>query len=306
MKQNRYIALFILLVFLIPGLMGYTISGQIATRSDVQFVDESGAAYGIKHISNKPRIVSTPYFIEIAKGNVADHVAYNKFGQNLVVPATLEDVWDGSEVYEYLADDTFATFYISSDNTNDTSITYTVEGIDSDYNLSIISATTDASSGFTFVALTSGATDNKWWRVFRAFNTSSKVAVGNVYISKDNTDTSGGANGIPDNTDDIQAKIIIGNEQTFMSLFTVPVGFTAYITRFYASTSSNKVTAVNLLVRPFGGVFNVKAPISINQGRSEHPYDFPFPIAAKSDITIRASAVAGGGIVSSGFDLWYE
>ncbi len=303
MKQNRYIALFVLLVFLIPGLMGYTISGQVATRSDVQLVDENGAAYGIKHVSNKPRIISTPYFIEIAKGNVANHVAYNKFGQNLAVPATLEDVWDGSEVYEYLADDTFATMYISSDDNGDAGDIWEVRRIDSDYNYSTVEVTTN---GFTFFALTSGATDNKWWRVFRALNKSAVVSLGNVYISKDNTDTSGGANGIPDNTDDIQAKILTGNEQTFMSLFTVPVGFTAYVTRFYASTSSNKITDVHLLVRPFGGVFNAKAPISINQGRSEHPYDFPLPATAKSDIAIRASAVGAGGIVSAGFDLWYE
>ena len=267
----------------------------------ISLVDESGTAYGIKHIGNKPRVINTPYFVEIAKGNVPGHVAYNKFGQNLAVPATLEDIWDGSAVYEYLADDTFATMYISSDNNGDAGDVWEVQGIDSDYNYSTVEVTT---SGFTFVALTSGAADDKWWRVFRALNKSAVVSLGNIYISKDNTDI--GGNGIPDDTDDIQAKILIGNEQTFMSLFTVPAGFTAHITRFYASTSSNKITDVRLFVRPFGGVFNAKAPISINQGRSEHPYDFPLPATAKSDIAIRASAVGAGGIVSAGFDLWYE
>ncbi len=267
----------------------------------ISLVDESGTAYGIKHVGNKPRVIATPYFVEIAKGNVPAHVSYNKFGQNLSVPATLEDIWDGSEVYEYLADDTFATMYISSDNAGDSGDIWEVQGIDSDYNYSTVEVTT---SGFTFVALTSGAADDKWWRVFRALNKSAVVSLGNIYISKDNTDI--GGNGIPDNTDDIQAKILTGNEQTFMSLFTVPGGKTAYVTRFYASTSSNKITDVHLLVRPFGGVFNVKAPISINQGRSEHPYDFPLVVTAKSDIAVRASAVGAGGIVSAGFDLWYE
>jgi len=277
--------------------------GRGLTRGSVRFIDIDDTEYGIKQIDSKPRVINTPYFVEIAKDNVADHVSYNKFGQNLAVPATLEDVWDGSAVYEYLADDTFATMYISSDNNGDAGDIWEVQGIDSDYNYSTVEVITN---GFAFIALTSGATDNKWWRVFRALNKSAVVSLGNIYISKDNTDTSGGANGIPDNTDDIQAKILVGNEQTFMSLFTVPGGFTAYVTRFYASTSSNKITDVRLFVRPFGGVFNVKAPISINQGRSEHPYDFPLPATAKSDITIRASAVGAGGIVSAGFDLWYE
>ncbi len=255
-------------------------------------------------IKGKPRVSSIPYTYDIAESNIPNHTAFNKFGQNLAVGADLEEVWDGSEIYEYFADDTFGTAYLSSDAAADQGIVYDIVGIDSDYNIGTVSGTTDGTDGRNFIALTSNATDDKWWRVFRALNTSSSVAAGNVYISKDNTDV--GANGIPDDTNDIQAKILIGAEQTLMSLFTVPVGNTAYLTHFWASTSTNKVTTVNLYVRPFGGVFNIKASMSINQGYSRHHYDFPVPIAAKSDIKIMASAVAGGGIVSAGFDLWYE
>lgn len=267
-------------------------------------VDQYGNPYGIKHIDNKIRTSSTPYYVDIAKGRVSGHIAVSKFGQNNAVPATLEDVWDGSATYEYLADDTFATMYISSDAAADQSLTYEVTGIDSDYNYSIVTVTTDASDGRVFVPLTSGAVDNKWWRILRVLNTSNTAAAGNVYISKNNTDV--GGDGIPDTATDIQAKILIGNEQTLMSLFTVPAGKIAYITMFYASTSSNKVTSICLFVRPFGGVFNVKAPLSINQTKSDHVYDFPAPVAAKSDIAIRAAAAGGGGIVSTGFDLWFE
>ncbi len=274
---------------------------------DVRFIDEEGEIYGIRHIDNKPRVSSVPYLYDIAKGKVPEHFALNKFGQNLAVPASpFEEIWDGSAVYEYLAGNTFAAMYISSDAAADQGIEYTVWGIDSNYNSSTVTVLTDSADGTTFIPLTSGSLDNKWWRIFRVYNSSKPgiVAAGNIYVSKDNTDI--GGNGIPDTATDIQAKIIIGNEQTFMSLFTVPVGFTAYITRFYASTSTNKVTEVHLLVRPFNGVFNAKAPISINQGRSEHPYDFPLVVEGKSDISIRAAAVGAGGIVSAGFDLWYE
>lgn len=281
--------------------MAASVNGKVPAT---YLVDQYGNPYGVQHIDNKIRTSSTPYYVDIAKGNVAGHTAVNKFGQNLAVPATLEDIWDGSADYEYLADDTFATMYISSDAAADQSLTYEVTGIDSDYNYSTVTVTTDASNGRVFVALTSGATDNKWWRIFRVLNTSATAAAGNIYISKDNTDV--GGNGIPDTATDIQAKILIGNEQTLMSLFTVPTGKIAYITMFYASTSSNKVTAICLFVRPFGGVFNAKAPLSINQSKSDHVYEFPVPVAAKSDIAIRASAVAGGGIVSAGFDLWFE
>jgi len=270
----------------------------------VEFVDENGTLYGVKHIGNKPRVSATPYYVDIAEGNVANHTAVNKFGHNSTVGASLEPVWDYSGAYEYLADDTFATMYISSDNSADQGMTYSVTGVDSDYNYSTVTATTDGSDGQTFVALASGATDNKWWRIFRAQNTSGTDQTGNIYISKDNTDT--GPNGIPDDTDDIQAQVTIEGQQTLMALWTCPGDNIAYITSYYAATSSSKVTEVHLHIRPFGGVFNIKHVITINQGAYRHPFDFPLSVAAKSDIVVEASAAGGGGEVSAGFDLWFE
>lgn len=240
----------------------------------------------------------------IVKGLLPDHTAVNKFGHNSTVGGSLEEVWDYSAGYEYLADDTFATMYISSDNSADQDMQFTVSGIDSDYNYSSVNVNTDASDGTTFVPLTSGATDNKWWRIFRAINTSDTDQTGNIYISKDNTDA--GGNGIPDTTTDIQAQVLAAAQQTLMALWTVPTGKTAYIDSFYASTSSDKVTEIWLYVRPFGQVFNVKHVITIAKGAFSHEWHYPLVVNAKSDIKIMALASGGGGDVSAGFDLWYE
>jgi hypothetical protein len=108
-------------------------------------VDENGVLYGVKHIDNKPRVSSVPYLYDIAKGSVANHTPVNKFGHNSGVGASLEPIWDFSATYDYLADDTFATMYISSDNSADQGLTYSVTGIDSDYNYSTVTVTTDGS-----------------------------------------------------------------------------------------------------------------------------------------------------------------
>lgn len=249
-------------------------------------------------------MTGAPYLVDVAKGNVPGASPVNKFGYNTDVPATLEEIWDYSEVYEYLADDTFATMYISSDDTLDQGLTYEVTGIDSDYNYSTVTVTTDGADGFVFVPLTSGATDNKWWRIVRAKNTSGTAAQGNIYISKDNTDA--GGDGIPDTVTDIQAEILIGMDQTLMALWTVPVGKTAYVTNMYASTSSAKVTEVRFYYRPFGGVFNIKHIVTINASTYEHEWKMPLSFAAKGDIKVMASAATGGGKVAAGFSLWYE
>ena len=271
---------------------------------NVRMLDENGVPYGVKHIDNKIRVSSVPYFVDIAKGEVPDHVSVNKFGHNAAVAGTLEPIWDFSAPYVYLADDTFATMYISSDDTLDQGITYEVSGIDSDYNASTVTVTTNGADGFVFVPLTSGAADNEWWRIFRVRNTSGIVAQGNIYISKDNTDV--GGNGIPDDTDDIQAMVVIANEQTLMAQWTCPVGNTGRLTHLYGGTSQIKATEIHLYVREFGGVFNIKFIMSVNAGVHEHFYDFPIPISAKADVRITALASGGGGEVSAGFDLWYE
>lgn len=269
-----------------------------------QLVDENGVAYGVKHIGNKPRVSAMSYQFDIAEGNVPDHVAINKFGHNSSVGAALEPVWDYSGPYEYLADDTFAIMYISSDAAADQGMDFEVTGIDSDYNYSTVTVTTDGADGRTFVALTSDAADNKWWRIFKARNASGTDQTGNIYISKDNTDA--GGDGIPDTVADIQAQVLLLGQQTLMAQWTSPVGNITFLTSYYAATSNNKITEVHLYVRPFGGVFNIKHIISINQGHTIHNFDFPISIAAKSDIVVRAMATGGGGEVSAGFDLWYE
>ena len=277
---------------------------RLGTVGNVQFVDENGVPYGIKQYDNNPQVVTFSKPWAIAEGIYTGHEFISKFGHNSAVGATLEPVWDFSGPYEYLANDTFATMYISSDDALDQGMTYEVSGIDSDYNESTVTVTTDGADGTTFVALTSGATDNQWWRIFRALNTSGTVAAGNIYISKDNTDV--GDNGIPDDANDIQAQIKIGMEQTLMSLWTVPDGRTAYFVNYYAATSTNKVTEVHLYVRPFGGVFNIKHIILVNLGHVQHNFIFPWAVGEKSDVVVRASAVGGGGEISAGFELWYE
>lgn len=46
--------------------------------TSVRFKDENWVPYGIKHISNKPRVSSMPYLYDISEGNVAWHEAWSK------------------------------------------------------------------------------------------------------------------------------------------------------------------------------------------------------------------------------------
>lgn len=116
-----------------------------------------------------------------------------------------------------------------------------------------------------------------------------------------------GAISVEDNASSVLlAQITAGENQTLMAIWTVPAGFTAYMTRFYSSTSSTKATEVRLRIRQLGEVFAVKKVATIFEGYSDFQYDFPLAIPQKSDIQVTSSVALGAGEVSAGFDLWYE
>ncbi len=69
-----------------------TISGS-RLSTNAQFVDEAGAAYGVKHINNKPRVSAMPYLYDVAEGNVADHTSWSKIGFNSDIGTSEEDLW---------------------------------------------------------------------------------------------------------------------------------------------------------------------------------------------------------------------
>jgi hypothetical protein len=331
-----------------------------------QLVDETGTAYGVKHIENKPRVSSMPYTYDIAEGNEPNHFPLRKFGHNSDVGAAIEDVWDGAAAYVYQTSaeilkvssgdvddqgDTLSSGTATGGSTTtliDTAATFSSDGVaagdvvlddtniecgfvltvdfETQITLSIAKGTafksgdsyrvvnandtgaavvevqgldTNYDRQKEYVVLATAAsvdTSNSYIRVFRAkvVHAGSSGFNEGIISIKNNAET---------NT---LAAISLGQNQTLMALWTVPDGFTAYLTNLYASTSSSKATEVYLYVRPFGSVFQVKKLITIFEGASQLFYDFPLNIAQRSDIAIRAATAGGGGEVSAGFDLWYE
>jgi len=81
----------------------------------VNLKDENGTPYGVKHIGNKPRVVSTPYLYSIAEGDVTDHKGIRILGYNGDVDAAYEDLWDAGGSYVVPAAAQQMEVYSSSD-----------------------------------------------------------------------------------------------------------------------------------------------------------------------------------------------
>jgi len=264
------------------------------------------------------------YKVAIAEGDITNHIGLEKFGHHSNLSTTRNEIWDGEAVYSFNADDTFTDMWISSSNGADQGMAYEVQGIDCEYNFATVTVSTDASDGNTFVPLVaatasaasngcdgsvygSGAVDDeKWWRIFRVKSVHTAAAAGDIYISKDNTDA--GGDGIPDTATDIQAKVQTGFNQTLMTQWTVPIGKTFYLTSIFggsASQASNRFAHVEVYVRPFGGVDQLKKIYPLSNETFQLKLDFPLMVPARSDIIVRGIASASVE-ASAGFSGWWE
>ena len=77
----------------------YEMSQNISIEEGVKLQDESGVAYGVKQVNNKPRVSSMPYLYDIAEGNVPDHTPFQRFGFNDTLSTSEETIWSHSSQY---------------------------------------------------------------------------------------------------------------------------------------------------------------------------------------------------------------
>jgi len=222
--------------------------------------------------------------LSIAQGEVSGHSLQHKFG---AVPAMSQNnsgtIWDVNDTdYPWSSFSTAGTLSIPAVNASDNGKSLVIVGLDSDYN-EITEAVTISSSGAT-------TTTNSYLRVYRAYLTSgSNVAVINIQ--------KGGVN---------VARINVGKSQTLMSIYTVPAGYTAYLTQGTATCQDGADATGDMFVRYFGqDAFRVGHTFEVcgDGGQYFYPFSVPLAIPEKSDIDVRATVRSNNARVTSAFDM---
>ena len=261
-----------------------------------QLQDENGTAYGIKHIGNKPRVSSMPYLYDISEGNVSNHMRLNKFGHNEAVGTAWETIWTNSNVYVYMlvADQ---LEILSSDTDDDGAPvgngarTVTIYGLDANWD--------EANETIIMNGTGVVTTDATFIRVFRA-----KVITAGTSFTNEGTIT------IRDqDTDVTRALIDPGIGQTLMAVWTVPDGYTFYMTSWYAGSAVAKAIDVGVFVidrAVTNGALQNKQFVNFTSSSFKFPLEVPIPFTGKTDIEIRAKVSVAGGDLSAGFNGWYE
>ena len=239
-----------------------------------------------------------PFHLQVARGQITFHEAFCQFGINTNVATSNETVWIGSSgVYAFPT--VAAVMKISSSSNDDDAAgtgarTVLVDGLNANYERVTEVVSLDGQ--------TQVDTTNSYIRVNKMIVLtagSGGTSVGTIYAG-----TGAAVSGVPPTV--VNQMGILANE-TESSFYTVPVGYTAFINAWTMSsgnTTADEWTRFTFRIRPFGGVFGIKAQYHIPaSGIYECMAVYPLPVPEKSDIDVLAATSDGTASVSSQFQI---
>ena len=222
--------------------------------------------------------------IKIADGKMLGVEPEYKFG---AVPemsvSTSGSIWDINDTfYPWASLDSDGPGVIAIDraNSSDANKNVTVFGLDSDYNpiqdtVTLTNPTDNLSSiGFS--------------RVWRGW-VSDGDNIGDITIKREGTPV---------------ARILAGNSQTLMAVYTIPAGKTGFLVKCHFTAASGADASGHVFVRvPGSGAFRNKHTCEFAVGTSPYEWAIPLPIPEKSDIDFRADARTNNGRYTATYEL---
>ena len=246
----------------------------------------------------KDIVTSSPIGTEAALGAVAGHTAFLQTGANPSTDTTgAEVIWDAGGAYVH-PDDTGTLLQVSSSDTQDHGDTANDTGA---ITVEIFGLDTDLGEQNEVVLLDGDqqvASASKYRRLFRAIVRSAGsngANVGDLYIGI-GTATSG----IPPT---IFGKILAGENETHMAVYTVPAAKRAVLNSVNVHPDDARSMLAKLMVRPTGEVFSARwtGAASVTE---RAVFDPPMVFEAGTDLEIRAKGdTVAAHATYGGFDI---
>jgi len=238
-----------------------------------------------------------PFELQVARGQITMHSSFCQFGINNTVGQANETIWIGSNQYSFPT--SASVLKVSSSSANDAAAgtgarTIQIQGLDANYEA--------VSETVSLNGQTAVNTTNSYLRVNKMIVLtagSGGTSAGFIYAGTGDVDA-----GVPAVI--VNQTGLIANE-TESAFYSVPAGYTAFINMWTMSSgnvTADEWTRFTLRIRPFGGVFGIKAQYHIpGTGIYECVAAYPIAIPEKSDIDIWGYASDGTALVSSQLQL---
>lgn len=162
-----------------------------------------------------------PWFTQVSRGLVSGASTVNIYGYQSAIGTTFIPVWENATAYTYPVSAT--TMLLWSSSASDTSVSVLISGLDASYNQ--ISETLVLTNGVTGVT-----TVNSYLRINSIQTIGTNNPVGKISLSNAGKTLE-------------YAIMTAGNGKSQMTIYTVPNGYTFYLTR--ANAYSNQVGNVS-------------------------------------------------------------
>lgn len=227
-------------------------------------------------------------YLNIARGLVKDTSAVHKFG---AVPSMSINnsgtIWDINNTnYPWSSWDAGPLIIqVIPVSSGDIEKSVVVEGLDENWNL--ISETITTDSSITPI----GNSVNQFRRVFRAYAAPNSIFLDDVDIQRAGTTV---------------AYIPVSNAQTLMAVYTIPIGYTGYLTQGTASIQYGGDATISMMVR-YGGELSFRIGHTGEVAGTGMPYHYnftvPIRLPEKTDIDVRCRVRTNNARVTAAFDL---
>jgi hypothetical protein len=235
-----------------------------------------------------------PFELQVSRGQITYHETFCQFGINNNVGQANETIWIGSSLYSFPT--SASVLKVSSSSASDAypsgtgAQTVLIDGLNAAYER--------VSEVVELNGQTAVNTANSYLRVNKMIVLtagSGGTSAGFIYAGTGTVNA-----GVPDVI--VNQTGLTANE-TESGFYSVPAGYTAYINMWTMSSGNitpDEWTRFTLRVRPFGGVFGIKAQYYIQgSGIYECKAAYPIAIPEKADIDIWGYASDGTASVTS-------
>lgn len=219
----------------------------------------------------QPVLRTSLFNLDVAMGKVPGVTGLSIAGYNSSVGTTFVPCWENG-TYVYFSSAQLVRLW--SESAADTDVTVLVNGLDADYNL--ISETIHLTNGTTGVLST-----RQFLRVNSINITKTPMNVGRVHVGSSDKTTS-------------LAYIAIDAGRSQMTVYTVPAGYTFYLTQsnFYTNQTGSQTGLYRSYTKTVTGVVNTILTFPfVTQYRSDKVVPRPYP--EKTDIQWQVASSGG-------------
>lgn len=236
--------------------------------------------YDVRSISQVG--TTEPFELQVARGQIPGHRFVPRLADVPVMSNnTTGTVWDVNDtVYPWAAWATAGTLSVARADAGDADKDVIISGLDADFNeITDIVTLTNASGNVTTKTFS---------RILFARMNGTSENIGAVTVTKGGTTV---------------AKINAGVGQTLMGTYTVPAGYTAYLTQGTMTVRSGADATGFFYYRVPGDRFLIGHTFEVAESQYRYPFTCPFPIPEKSDLDVRASVRTNNARVTAAYDL---